>query len=391
RRRPSAVRVKRGAGGVAPLIAPVVATVLPERLAERWRQFAGGNGKIDAAYRTQRGLFMPRELEQVAGPAIRDRWATATSRLAESEAALFRGAASTLEGDVARLETRAYLGAQLLRDTDVMSMAHGLEVRVPFVDHELLAAVWPDLGAFPALMRNKRLLHETLARPLPPDAVDRPKQGFTLPFATWMERALQPFVRDGPACLEERRWIAAGTGAPRWGGSGGVAGAGCGMAGSAAARTGAVRGRSACSVSFSIRWARQRNRHEPAAGADAPRCWRGEASPPAVGRSGRVAPRVPDGGANAALHARRDCPRAVHAAVLRPVVALSAVGRHLRARLAGVHDERSGAADSRLRGQPGPGVAVLQALLSGAAHHGLRGRSVDRRAPRPQPPRQRRR
>src|SRR5262249_29072965 len=214
RRLPSAVRLKRAAGGVAPLIAPVVATVLPERLAERWRQFAGGNGKIDAAYRTQRGLFMPRELEQVAGPAIRDRWATATSRLAESEAALFRGAASTLEGDVARLETRAYLGAQLLRDTDVMSMAHGLEVRVPFVDHELLAAVWPDLGAFPALMRNKRLLHETLARPLPPDAVDRPKQGFTLPFATWMERALQPFVRDGLACLEKRRWIAAGGRAP---------------------------------------------------------------------------------------------------------------------------------------------------------------------------------
>ena len=35
-------------------------------------------------------------------------------------------------------------------------------------------------------MRNKRLLHETLARPLPRAAVDRPKQGFTLPFARWM-------------------------------------------------------------------------------------------------------------------------------------------------------------------------------------------------------------
>ena len=44
-----------------------------------------------------------------------------------------------------------------------MSMAHGLEVRVPFVDHVLLDAVWPDLGAHPSLMRNKRLLHETLS------------------------------------------------------------------------------------------------------------------------------------------------------------------------------------------------------------------------------------
>jgi len=216
RRLPSAVRLQRATGGVVAAVAPAIAAVLPERLTERWRQFGAGNGKIDAAYRTQRGLFMPRELDRIAGAAIRDRWASATVRVAESEAAMFRGAASTLEGDVARLETCAYLGAQLLRDTDVMSMAHGLEVRVPFVDHELLAAVWPDLGAFPALMRNKRLLHETLARPLPHDAVDRPKQGFTLPFATWLDGELQPFVRDGLSCLERQQWISAGAGTEIW-------------------------------------------------------------------------------------------------------------------------------------------------------------------------------
>ena len=142
---------------------------------------------MDAAYRTQRGLFMPAEVERIAGPALRDRWAPTIARVAAAEAALFDGGASTLEGDVARLETRVYLGSQLLRDLDVMSMAHGLEVRVPFVDHVLLEAVWPDLGAHPSLMRNKRLLHETLARPLPREAVDRPKQGFTLPFAQWMD------------------------------------------------------------------------------------------------------------------------------------------------------------------------------------------------------------
>jgi len=199
-----------------PALAPVVSALLPERLTERWRQFAAGNGKIDAAYRTQRGLYMPGELDRVAGAALRDRWSSAAARVAESEARFFRGSSSTLEGDVARLETRAYLGAQLLRDTDAMSMAHGLEVRVPFVDHELVAAVWPDLGAFPALMRGKRLLHETLAHPLPPGAVDRPKQGFTLPFATWMRGELQPFVRDGIAYLEQQEWIAAGAGTAAW-------------------------------------------------------------------------------------------------------------------------------------------------------------------------------
>ena len=60
--------------------------------------------------------------------------------MAAAETALFHGGASSPEGNVARLETRIYLGSQLLRDLDVMSMAHGLEVRVPFVDHVLLDA-----------------------------------------------------------------------------------------------------------------------------------------------------------------------------------------------------------------------------------------------------------
>jgi asparagine synthase (glutamine-hydrolysing) len=216
RRLPSALRWKRQLEPAVPAIRPVVAAVLPERLTERWQHFMSGNGRIDAAYRTQRGLFMPAELERVAGPALHDRWAAASTRLAAAESALFDGTATTLEGDVARLETRLYLGSQLLRDLDVMSMAHGLEVRVPFVDHVLLEAVWPDLGAYPELMRGKRLLRGTLSRPLPPAAVDRPKQGFTLPFAKWIGGELQPFVRSGMAHLADSGWIAPGAPEATW-------------------------------------------------------------------------------------------------------------------------------------------------------------------------------
>ena len=208
RRLPAATRIKRRLQPLVPAVGPAVSAVLPERLTARWHHFMSGNGCIDAAYRTQRGLYMPAEVERIAGPALRDRWAPTFERVAAAESALFDGASTTLEGDVARLETRVYLGSQLLRDLDVMSMAHALEVRVPFVDHVLLEAVWPDLGAYPSLMRNKRLLHETLARPLPREAVDRPKQGFTLPFATWIGAELQPFVRSGMAHLAETGWIA---------------------------------------------------------------------------------------------------------------------------------------------------------------------------------------
>ncbi len=216
RRLPAAMRWKRRMQPLVPVVKPLVSAVLPKRLTERWQHFMSGNGRIDAAYRTQRGLYMPAEVERLAGPALRDRWASTAERVAAAESVLFEGAATTLEGDVARLETRVYLGSQLLRDLDVMSMAHGLEVRVPFVDHVLLDAVWPDLGAYPSLMRNKRLLHETLARPLPREAVDRPKQGFTLPFAQWMNADLQPFVRSGMADLADAGWIARGVPDATW-------------------------------------------------------------------------------------------------------------------------------------------------------------------------------
>jgi asparagine synthase (glutamine-hydrolysing) len=65
-------------------------------------------------------------------------------------------------------------------------------------------------------MPNKRLLHETLHRPLPPAAVNRPKQGFTLPFAQWMSADLQPFVRSGMEHLATAGWIGAGVPDATW-------------------------------------------------------------------------------------------------------------------------------------------------------------------------------
>ena len=115
--------------------------------------------------------------------------------------------AETPQASVARLESRLYLESQLLRDLDVMSMAHGLEVRVPFVDHELLGAVWPELGRHPSLLRHKRLLFDTLERRLPPAIVRQRKQSFTLPFARWMGGELAPTVHDGLRRLADRGWI----------------------------------------------------------------------------------------------------------------------------------------------------------------------------------------
>ncbi len=70
RRLPAAARAKRRLGPVFPLIAPAIGAALPDRLSSRWREFASGNGRLEAAYRAQRGLFMPAELAAIVGPAL---------------------------------------------------------------------------------------------------------------------------------------------------------------------------------------------------------------------------------------------------------------------------------------------------------------------------------
>lgn len=210
RRIPRAMSMKRAAGPLWGSIALAGRGVLPGRLQARWRHFASSNGNISEAYRVQRGFLMPSEIATLAGPALTEPsvWRTASDELHEVERLLLepRGPERPV-ASIARLESRLYLQAQLLRDLDVMSMAHGLEVRVPFVDHELVAAVWPELGRHPSLHAGKSLLHSTLARPLPAAVVEAPKQGFTLPFARWMHAELASFVREGLSSLARERWI----------------------------------------------------------------------------------------------------------------------------------------------------------------------------------------
>jgi len=220
-RLPRAMAAKRLVGPLWPAVASLGDVVVPERLRARWRHFASTNGSFAEAYRVQRGFLLPDEIRALAGPALRDAaWREAAGELRETENALL-GALSRDEAPtatVARLETRMYLGSQLLRDLDVMSMAHALEVRVPFVDHELVGHVWPRLSGHPELMRGKRVLHEGLAQSLPRDVVNHPKQGFTLPFSQWMRGELAPLVRDGLQHLARGGWVTAETPDRVWNG-----------------------------------------------------------------------------------------------------------------------------------------------------------------------------
>ena len=89
-----------------------------------------------------------------------------------------------------------YLPEDLLMKVDRCSMLHALEVRSPFMDHELVhfaASLPTDL-----LIRGggKRLLREAFAGDLPAEVFNRPKMGFAVPIGEWFRNSLRPMLHD---------------------------------------------------------------------------------------------------------------------------------------------------------------------------------------------------
>jgi len=99
---------------------------------------------------------------------------------------------------VSCMEVQSYLVNTLLRDTDSMSMAHSLEVRVPFLDHSLVEFV----TSLPQQMKvrkgvPKALLVAALGNLLPEEVVNQRKRGFTFPWAEWLRGPLKDRIEKG--------------------------------------------------------------------------------------------------------------------------------------------------------------------------------------------------
>ena len=98
---------------------------------------------------------------------------------------------------VSAWELRTYMADLLLRDSDVMSMRHSLELRVPFVDRPLIEWLWRQPAEFKSTPREpKSVLAAAMGDLLPPGLRSRRKQGFTLPMDSWMRRELKPFLEE---------------------------------------------------------------------------------------------------------------------------------------------------------------------------------------------------
>lgn len=139
----------------------------------------------EAAYLTVRGLFLDRLLDVLVHPDLLEQALQEWTPLAYLRGITCDHNCGSLRNTVSLLELRAYMHNQLLRDTDVMSMAHSLEVRTPFLDHRLVEFLARVPSSYKFAGRPKRLLLEALSERLPKEVTDRPKGTFTFPFERW--------------------------------------------------------------------------------------------------------------------------------------------------------------------------------------------------------------
>ncbi len=139
-------------------------------------------------------LYSPETLSRV-GAQIPFDFLKAIFREAE------RRGRNTLFDRITAVDLQSFLPCNLLAYSDRMSMAHGLEVRVPFTDHKLIEFV----TRLPATLRlrgmqDKYLLKRALGDLLPESVLKRKKLGFNPPMALWLKEDLHDLVRD---CLSE--------------------------------------------------------------------------------------------------------------------------------------------------------------------------------------------
>lgn len=172
-------------------------------LSKRFLRATSGFGKLALNGSTQRSKFWqlaasdcaPADVYRVTRQLFAPDYVRRLTRHEPYAPCLCLEPGTDVVNQISLLELRGYMTNTLLRDTDAMSMAHSLEVRVPLIDWKLVefALSLPGKWKLGNGMNGvpKPLLADAVADLLPREFLARPKMGFTLPFEKWMQGRLR--------------------------------------------------------------------------------------------------------------------------------------------------------------------------------------------------------
>jgi asparagine synthase (glutamine-hydrolysing) len=202
----SVLKGARAARFAAPLAAAILLrTGASPRVPDRAKKLAlalSTRGEPDAMYTALRTIFTEAQRRALVASDLVSDAMCATAHVPACVAPDAPGADDAINVFSA-FELSNYVRNTLLRDTDAMSMAHSLEVRVPYLDHDLVDRVL----AIPGKLKVKRgAVKPMLAAAVPgidERSLNRPKMGFTLPFDAWFRGPLRAWMEgvllEGPA------------------------------------------------------------------------------------------------------------------------------------------------------------------------------------------------
>ncbi|MEP7273044.1 MAG: asparagine synthase (glutamine-hydrolyzing) [Acidobacteriota bacterium] len=184
--------------GLRMTAAVAVGAVSSGNRATKLKSLLRGNDLDEPTVRLHRRLFTS---EQCAGLLVPSEFSTHDRN---DEARLRRWSGRQLLNcsgtdpinQASALELGGYMANTLLRDTDTMSMAHSLEVRVPLIDHVLVERMLRVPGEVKLRQGRPKWLLVDAVGDLPDEIVNRPKRGFELPFKHWLMGPLREQVQS---------------------------------------------------------------------------------------------------------------------------------------------------------------------------------------------------
>ena len=145
----------------------------------KWAGYAGENEVIALFNNSSREKFLPTKYAELKKEILKN--ITAKSSI----------------NDVLYTDMQLVLPNDMLTKVDLMSMANALEVRVPFLDYEVVNFIFslPDNFKINSSIR-KRILQDTFREILPAQLYNRPKKGFEVPLLKWFRNEMKSLIVD---------------------------------------------------------------------------------------------------------------------------------------------------------------------------------------------------